>query len=43
MFRADFRERIVRKPGQLGCDIRPSDEFERWIGERQHVLQIAEL
>jgi len=41
--RADFGERIVRKPGEFGREIGSGNQFERRIGERQNVLQIAEF
>ena len=43
MAHADFRQRIVGKPGELRCDVGPGNQLERRIGEREHVLEIAEL
>ena len=40
---AEFRERVVRQARELGRLVGRSNELERRIGEREHLLQAVEL
>ena len=40
---ADFGQRIIRQPREIRRPVGRCDQFERRVGERQHLLQSVEL
>jgi hypothetical protein len=43
MLAAEFRQRVVGHARELGRRLGPRNQLERWIGEREHLLQPVEF